>query len=141
MDFGQTATGNSPKSALRPAWGQPENPKSSPEGWLTARMYGPVEPGPAEIRPGRPIYGPEAPKSALSVEPEGGVSRYKGGMVQPSGRTLPEAGNPALGPCKNTLCYAIVFPGRKSSFRAGFRPDCYLEKNEIGSPAGLRPEG
>ncbi len=34
------------------------------------------------------------------------------------------------------LCYAIVFPGRKSAFRAGFWPDCYRESPEIGPPAG-----
>ncbi len=36
-----------------------------------------------------------------------------------------------------TLCYAIVLPGRKSAFRAGFWPDCYLEITEFGPPAGL----
>ncbi len=39
----------------------------------------------------------------------------------------------------STLCYAIVLPGRKSAFRAGFWPDCYREATEIGPPAGLRP--
>ena len=29
-----------------------------------------------------------------------------------------------------TLCYAIVLPGRKSAFRAGFWPDCYQENTE-----------
>ncbi len=48
-DFGRTATGNTPKSALRPAFDRPEDrfrcfPDSSP----------------AKIRPGRPISGPEA---------------------------------------------------------------------------------
>ena len=48
-DFGRTATGKEPKSALRPAEGRPEDrfrcfPGSSP----------------AKIRPGRQIYGPEA---------------------------------------------------------------------------------
>ncbi len=48
-DFGRTATGKAPELALRPAFGRPEGrfrrfPGSSP----------------AEIRPGRPIYGPEA---------------------------------------------------------------------------------
>jgi hypothetical protein len=37
-----------------------------------------------------------------------------------------------------TLCYTIVLPGRKSGFRAGFRPECYRENIEIG-PFG-RPE-
>ncbi len=40
-----------------------------------------------------------------------------------------------------TLCYAIVLPGRKSAFRAGFWPDCYRENTEIGPPAGRRPAG
>jgi hypothetical protein len=40
-----------------------------------------------------------------------------------------------------TLCYAIVLPGRKSAFRAGFWPDCYREYIEIGPPAGLGPAG
>ncbi len=40
-----------------------------------------------------------------------------------------------------TLCYAIVLPGRKSAFRAGFWPDCYREGTEIGPPTGLRPAG
>ncbi len=39
--------------------------------------------------------------------------------------------------CKDTLCYAIMLPGRKSAFRAGF---C-LESTEIGPPAGRRPDG
>ncbi len=40
-----------------------------------------------------------------------------------------------------TLCYAMVLPGRKSAFRAGFWPDCYLERTEIGPPAGRRLAG
>ncbi len=40
-----------------------------------------------------------------------------------------------------TLCYAIVVPGQKLAFRAGFWPDCYREGTEIGSPAGLRLAG
>ena len=32
-----------------------------------------------------------------------------------------------------TLCYAIVLPGRKSVFRAGFRPDSSRESIKIGS--------
>ena len=34
-----------------------------------------------------------------------------------------------------TLCYAIVFPDRKSGFRAGFRPDSSRESFKIGPPA------
>ncbi len=40
-----------------------------------------------------------------------------------------------------TLCYAIVFPGRKSAFRAGFWLDCYREGTEIGPTADQRPAG
>ncbi len=49
LDFGRIATGKSLKSALRPAGGRPEG---------RFRCF----PGrsPAKIRPGRPIYGPEA---------------------------------------------------------------------------------
>ncbi len=32
----------------------------------------------------------------------------------------------------STLCYAMVLPGRKSDFRAGFWPDCYWESTEVG---------
>jgi hypothetical protein len=39
------------------------------------------------------------------------------------------------------LCYAIVLPGRKSAFRAGFRPDSNLENIQISPPAGQRPTG
>jgi hypothetical protein len=39
------------------------------------------------------------------------------------------------------VCYAIVLPGHKSAFRAGFGPDCYREDTEIGPPAGRRPAG
>ena len=39
-----------------------------------------------------------------------------------------------------TLCYAIVLPGRKSAFRAGFWQDCYLESTDIGPPAGRRAD-
>ncbi len=41
-----------------------------------------------------------------------------------------------------TLRYAIVLPGRSSAFLAGFWPDCYRERTEIGpQPAEGRPEG
>ena len=45
------------------------------------------------------------------------------------------------GPGGGTLCYAIVLPGRKSGFRAGFRPDSSRGNLKIGPPAGLRPAG
>jgi hypothetical protein len=39
------------------------------------------------------------------------------------------------------LCYAKMFPGQKSGFRAGFWPDSSLGTLKIGPPAGLRPAG
>ena len=38
-----------------------------------------------------------------------------------------------------TLCYAIVLPGRKLAFWAGFWPDCHRERTESGPAAGRRP--
>ena len=46
---------------------------------------------------------------------------------------------PSPDPC--TRCYAIVLPGRKSGFRAGFRPDSNRESLKIGPPSGRRPAG
>ncbi len=43
--------------------------------------------------------------------------------------------------CCFTLCYAIVPPGHKSAFRAGFWPACDRESTEMGPPAGRRPAG
>ncbi len=40
-----------------------------------------------------------------------------------------------------TLCYAIMLPGRKSAFQAGFWPECYRESIEIGPPASRRAAG
>ncbi len=40
----------------------------------------------------------------------------------------------------NTLCYTIVFPGRKSSFQEGFRTDSNRESFNICPPAGRRAE-
>jgi hypothetical protein len=42
---------------------------------------------------------------------------------------------------KPTLFYATVLPGRKSGFRAGFRPHSLWESLKIGPPAGERPAG
>ncbi len=36
---------------------------------------------------------------------------------------------------------AIVLRGRKSGFRAGFRPDSNRESLKIGPPAGRKPAG
>jgi hypothetical protein len=38
-----------------------------------------------------------------------------------------------------TICYALVLSGRKSGFRAGFRPYSRRESLTIGFPAGFRP--
>ncbi len=35
------------------------------------------------------------------------------------------------------LGYAIVLPGRKWAFRAGFWPDCYQEGTNIGGPISV----
>ena len=45
---------------------------------------------------------------------------------------------------RSSVCEAVRLQdasGRKSAFRAGFRPDCYRENTEIGPPAGRRPAG
>ena len=39
-----------------------------------------------------------------------------------------------------TLCYAIVLPGRKSSFRVGFPPDSSLQSIRIGPSTGRRTD-
>ncbi len=46
-------------------------------------------------------------------------------FIDPRARLrLPAAGFYEAGSTKDgTLCYAIVLPGRRSGFRAGFRPD------------------
>ncbi len=58
--------------------------------------------------------------------------RFPAGITDPSLKLRPA-------PKKCTLCYAIVLPGRKSAFRAGFWPDCYRESDR-NRPSG-RPEG
>ncbi len=45
-----------------------------------------------------------------------------------------------LGP-HGALCYAILLPGQNSGFRAGCRPNSIRENINIGSPAGIRPDG
>ena len=42
---------------------------------------------------------------------------------------------------QNGYGYAIVPPGHKSAFRAGFWQDCYRESTEIDPPAGRRLAG
>ena len=70
----------------------------------------------------------------------GGLREAAGGPAEPStDRQLNET-NTSQG-LVNTLCYAIVLPGRKSVFRVGFRLDSSRESFNIGSPAALRPAG
>ncbi len=69
-------------------------------------------------------------------EGEGGpLGGNPGVRIPGSGRTSKK--NLPVG----TLCYAIVLPGRKSGFRAGFRQDSIRESLKIGPPAGFRPAG
>jgi hypothetical protein len=42
---------------------------------------------------------------------------------------------------RTSLCYAILFPGRTTGFRAGFRPDSDRENMKNGPSAGRRPAG
>ncbi len=42
---------------------------------------------------------------------------------------------------KSILCYAIVLPGRKLAFPAGFWPDCYRESTARDELAGSPKEG
>ncbi len=66
------------------------------------------------------------------------VRRFSGAQARLPGPVLGRLGRHQV---VRTLCYAIVLPGRKSAFRAGFRSDCYRECTEMGPPAGLRPTG
>ncbi len=60
-----------------------------------------------------------------------------GGVFKPT-----PAGESVRGPPDAiTRCYAILLPGRKSAFRAGFWPDCYRENTKVGPPASRRPAG
>ena len=61
------------------------------------------------------------------------------GLCQMGFETVRHSGS--LGHPKPTSCYAIMLPGRKSGFRAGFRPDSNRESLKIGPPAGRRPAG
>ncbi len=54
-------------------------------------------------------------------------------------RTAEGAGAPRQGRSSGaggTLCFAIALPGRKSGFRAGFRPDSNRETSKSARPAG-----
>ncbi len=44
-------------------------------------------------------------------------------------------------PQTTTLCYAVMLPGRKSRFRAGFRQDSNKGSFKIGPPAGRKLAG
>ncbi len=62
------------------------------------------------------------------------------GFPTPHQYGCPIAGVPGIAD-SYTLCYALVLPGRKSGFRAGFRPDSMLEDIKIGPSVGRRPPG
>ncbi len=68
------------------------------------------------------------------------VSCMQIGPAPKRGRGSIVHGTPPLGPKprsgKLTLCYAMLLPGRKSGFRAEFRPDSKLENIKICPPAG-----
>ncbi len=71
-----------------------------------------VEAFPTRMRPGRSISGPEA------------LLRNINRRSQTDLDTFP-----------HTLCYAMVFEGRKSGFRAAFRPDSNQANVKIGRRA------
>ncbi len=57
------------------------------------------------------------------------------------GSVVPQGWRPVWDKRDAILCYAIMLPSLKASFRAGFRPDSNRENNKIGPPAGRRPVG
>ena len=93
---------------------------------------------------------PQNPPKTPPQPPHGGFGEVFGvvwggfwGVLEPVGFNAAGHGfrGPALGRFEHTLCYAIVLPGRKSGFRAGFRPDSIRESIEISPSAGRRPAG
>ncbi len=77
----------------------------------------------------------------IKYRPEGRmIYKSRSGERCPHGK-LTAAETPGTTENVCTLCYAILLPGRKLAFRAGFWPDCYRENTKIGPPAGLRPAG
>jgi hypothetical protein len=90
------------------------------------------------VQIGTPQIGPRRAgiRSAWSVEVLG-----PGGRGWTTSATLRVSGRGCSVIDFGILCYAVVLPGRKSTFHAGFWPDRCRESIEIGPPAGLRPAG
>ena len=101
-------------------------------------------PGDHGVYPGTPGYTRGPPTYAMQERNPAflGRGRADSGLPGPA-LAGPRAGGgkKALRSAKHTLCFAIVPPGRKSVFRAGFRPDSDRESLKIGTPAGRRPAG
>ena len=119
---------------------------------------------PIRLRPGSPISGPEAVLCNIMYVQRPRLSIvwpvleliqiktvYRSRQLAPQVPTSPSSVVlPAPGlrsqfgagwDPKPTLCYAIVLPGLKAVFRAGFRPDSNRESFTIGPLAGKRPAG
>jgi hypothetical protein len=84
------------------------------------------------------MYNVRSPESKPKLAPNR-YTREENGCPKP--RPVGEYRNNPPGALENTLCYAIMPPGRKLGFRGGFRPDSNRETKNIGSPAGRRPAG
>jgi len=101
-------------------------------------------PGDHGVYPGTPGYTRGPPTYAMQERNPAflGRGRADSGLPGPA-LAGPRAGGSkkAHRSAKHTLCFAIVPPGRKSVFRAGFRPDSDRESLKIGTPAGRRPAG
>ena len=101
-------------------------------------------PGDHGVYPGTPGYTRGPPTYAMQERNPAflGRGRADSGLPGPA-LAGPRAGGgkKALRSAKHTLCFAIVPPGRKSVFRAGFRPDSDRENLKIGTPAGRRAAG
>ncbi len=64
--------------------------------------------------------------------PGGGLERRQPPRIRRRGLGGGPGDLSCFGPVDiDTLCYAIVLPGHKSAFRAGFWPDCCRENTEI----------
>ena len=90
------------------------------------------------VYPGTPDVRYARAKSSL---PGPGEGRFRPSWARFGGSPGAGGGKKAHRSAKHTLCFAIVPPGRKSVFRAGFRPDSDRESFKIGTPAGRRPAG
>ncbi len=100
------------------------------------------------LRPGTPVLGIDGALTPSRAGVPGPGYPKLGYNRDPPGSLLNTLHTASSSPLRQTkadpsytLCYAIVLPGRKSAFRAGFWPDCYRERTEIGPPAGGRPAG